>query len=270
MNSSADENRKHAWDAVIRELVAKGEVSEDVIHDSDAIVRWWRSLDSTKQEEITNRVEELSQGIFAKVTEKKTITRTEHKSRQPIPAEKQTKTKTRRYLLLTLALVILVPICLVVYNQISTPTPEPTSIIGSEVGRMAPDFTLTTLDGDSITLSDFRGKTVFINFWATWCGPCRSEMPYIQELYEEQSETGVAILAIDVGENLAEVEEFIRDYSLTFLVLLDMSGTVAEKYNIRAIPTTYFIDSDGIIRDMQIGAFSNVTEIKDILSKIFP
>ncbi len=72
MGSSADENRKHPWDAVIRELVTKGEVSEDVLYDSDAIIRWWRSLDPTKQEEITSRVEKLSQGIFAEVPKEKT------------------------------------------------------------------------------------------------------------------------------------------------------------------------------------------------------
>ncbi len=114
MGSSADENRKRPWDAVIRELVAKGEVSQDVLYDSDTIIRWWRSLNPTKQEEIKSRVEELSQGVFAEVPEKKT------------------KTKTRRPLLLVLAFVIVLSISLVVYAQISTPTPElslePTSI----------------------------------------------------------------------------------------------------------------------------------------------
>ena len=77
MNSSEDENRKHPWDAVIRELVAKGEVSEDVLHDSDTVIRWWRSLDPTKQEEIKSRVEELSQGIVAEIPEKKMTTKIE-------------------------------------------------------------------------------------------------------------------------------------------------------------------------------------------------
>jgi len=151
----------------------------------------------------------------------------------------------------------------------STPADAPESETAKK-GKLAPGFQLADINGKTVSLDDFRGKPVLLNFWASWCGPCRSEMPYIQELYEEQSETGVAILAIDVGEDLAEVEEFIRDYSLTFPVLLDMTGTVAEKYNIRAIPTTYFIDSDGIIRDMKIGAFSSVAEIRDILSKISP
>jgi peroxiredoxin len=150
-----------------------------------------------------------------------------------------------------------------------TPTEAPDSNT-AEIDKRAPGFQLADIKGKTVSLDDFQGKLVFLNFWATWCGPCRSEMPYIQDLYEGQSETGVAILAINVGEDLAEVEGFLKEYSLTFPVLLDISGTVAKKYNIRAIPATYFIDSDGIIRDMQIGAFRNVAEIKDILSQISP
>ena len=139
-----------------------------------------------------------------------------------------------------------------------------------EIGKVAPSFQLTDIDGQSISLSDFRGEPVLLNFWATWCGPCRMEMPYIQEVYDERSELGLVILAINIGESLTTVEEFMQDYNLSFPVLLDMEGKVAEQYNIRGIPATYFIDSDGIIRDMQIGAFRSVAEIEDILSRVFP
>lgn len=139
-----------------------------------------------------------------------------------------------------------------------------------EIGKSAPSFQLTDIDGQSISLSDFKGKTVLLNFWATWCGPCRSEMPYIQEVYDERSEPGLVILAVNIGESLTKVEEFIQDYNLTFPVLLDREGNVAEKYNIRAIPTTYLVDGDGIIKDIKIGAFSSVAEIEDILSRVFP
>jgi peroxiredoxin len=146
----------------------------------------------------------------------------------------------------------------------STPVEAP------EIGKAAPGFRLTDIDGQSISLSDFRGEPVLLNFWATWCGPCRMEMPYIQEVYDERSEPGLVILAINIGESLTTVEEFMRDYNLSFPVLLDLEGNVAEKYNIRGIPTTYFIDSDGIIRDIMIGAFRSVAEIEDILSRVFP
>jgi len=146
----------------------------------------------------------------------------------------------------------------------SAPTEVP------EIGKLALDFQLTDIDGQFISLSGFQGEPVLLNFWATWCGPCRVEMPYIQEVNNRRSEHGVVVLSINIGESLTRVEEFMRDYNLSFPVLLDFEGNVAERYNVGAIPTTYFIDSDGIIRDMQIGAFSSVAEIEDILNMISP
>ena len=145
-----------------------------------------------------------------------------------------------------------------------------TSVEAPEIGKAAPSFQLTDINGQSVSLSDFQGKPVLLNFWATWCGPCRMEMPYIQEVYDEWSEQGLVLLAVNIREGLTTVEEFMRDYNLSFPVLLDMEGNVAEKYSVGGIPTTYFIDSDGIIRDMQIGAFRSVAEIEDILSRVFP
>jgi peroxiredoxin len=139
-----------------------------------------------------------------------------------------------------------------------------------EIGDAAPSFQLTDIDGQTVSLSDFQGEPVLLNFWATWCVPCRLEMPYIQEVYNERSEPGLVILAINIGESLAKVEEFMQDNNLSFPVLLDLEGKVAEKYNILPIPTTYFIDSDGIIRGMQFFAFRSVAEIEDILSRVFP
>ena len=146
----------------------------------------------------------------------------------------------------------------------STPTEVP------EIGKLAPGFQLTDTDGQSVSLSGFKGEPVLLNFWATWCGPCRMEMPYIQEVYNRRSEHGVVVLSINIGESLTRVEEFMQDYNLSFPVLLDFEGNVAERYNVGGIPTTYFIDSEGIIRDMQIGAFRSVAEIEDILNMISP
>ena len=145
-----------------------------------------------------------------------------------------------------------------------------TLVEAPEIGKLAPSFQLTDIDGQSVSLSDFQGQPLLINFWATWCGPCRSEMSYIQEVYDELSEREPVVLSINIGESLTKVEEFMRDYNLSFPVLLDMEGNVSEKYNIRAIPTTYFIDGDGIIKDIKIGAFRSVAEIEDILSRVFP
>lgn len=145
-----------------------------------------------------------------------------------------------------------------------------TSVEVPEIGKAAPSFQLTDIDGQSVSLSDFQGEPVLLNFWATWCGPCRMEMPYIQEVHNRWSEQGLVVLAVNIGESLTTVEGFIQDYSLSFPVLLDLEGNVAERYNIRGIPATYFIDSGGVIRDIQIGAFRSVAEIENILSMIFP
>lgn len=163
----------------------------------------------------------------------------------------------------------------------STPTPPapappappaPTPAQGPEVGKLAPDFKLQSLDGQTVSLGDFRGKPVLLNFWASWCGPCRAEMPFLQEIYEDKewSGKGLVILTIDIGENPSVVKEFMENYDLSFPVLLDIDQDVALEYNIRAIPTTFFIDKDGIIQDIKVGAFSSKTEIERRLIKIIP
>jgi len=143
---------------------------------------------------------------------------------------------------------------------------------GPQVGKLAPDFQLQTLDGQTVSLGDFRGNPVLLNFWTSWCGPCRFEMPFIQEIFEkkEWSDTGLVILAIDIGENPSVVKEFMENFGLSFPALLDTNQDVALKYNIRAIPTTFFIDKDGIIQDIKVGAFSSKTEIEKQLIKIIP
>ena len=144
--------------------------------------------------------------------------------------------------------------------------------LGARVGNLAPDFQLQNLDGQTVSLSDFRGKPVLINFWATWCPPCRSEMPYIQEIYEDKewSDKGLVILAVDIGESSSKVEEFMQSLNLSFTVLLDTKEDVAQRYNITSIPTTFFIDKDGIIQDKVIGAFQNKAQIENRLNKIQP
>lgn len=160
-------------------------------------------------------------------------------------------------LLLILTSVLLVGGC-------SSPAPQ--------VGKLAPDFQLPDLDGQSVSLSDFRGKPVLVNFWATWCPPCRAEMPYIQEIFDDKewSDKGLVILAIDKGESPSTVENFMQSYNLSFPVLLDINQNVALEYNIRGIPTTFLIDKDGIIQAIKVGAFSSKADIENNLSKIIP
>ncbi|MBA7504253.1 Thiol-disulfide oxidoreductase ResA [subsurface metagenome] len=140
----------------------------------------------------------------------------------------------------------------------------------ARVGESAPDFQLENLDGQLISLSDFRGKPVLINFWATWCTFCRDEMPYLQQIYEEWSDKGLVVLTINIGESHLEVEMFLQISDLSLPVLLDTNEKVAQKYNVPPIPTTFFIDSDGVIREKIIGAFPSKGAIEKHLNKIMP
>ncbi|OGO22151.1 MAG: hypothetical protein A2144_00915 [Chloroflexi bacterium RBG_16_50_9] len=139
----------------------------------------------------------------------------------------------------------------------ATPAPAP------QTENLAPDFSLKNLDGQTVSLRSLRGKPVMLNFWASWCGPCRQEMPFIQGVFDddEWARQGLVILAINVGESSTIAQKYIEDNRLSFTVLLDTDQNVAKNYNIRGIPTTFFIDKNGIIRDWKIGAFTNKTEI---------
>ena len=147
---------------------------------------------------------------------------------------------------------------------------SPASGQGTGLGNVAPDFQLSNLEGNTVSLSDFRGKPVMLNFWASWCGPCREEMPYIQQVYAEWSDRGLVVLAVNIGESSTTVKEFVQSYGLSFSVLLDTKQDVAQKYNIQAIPTTFFIDKDGIIQVKITGAFPSKEAIETRLSKIIP
>ena len=166
---------------------------------------------------------------------------------------------------LRIALVIVSTVVLVIAGCSPSSTPQ-----GAEIGNVAPDFQLPNLDYETISLNELRGKPVILNFWATWCPACIDEMPYLQEIHEEYSDDGLMLLAIDVGESQSQVEKFLQSNNLSLPVLLDTSGVVAQKYRILNIPTTFFIDGDGVIQEKRIGAFINAAQIEEQLSKIMP
>ncbi|WP_265446541.1 TlpA family protein disulfide reductase [Acetivibrio straminisolvens] len=137
---------------------------------------------------------------------------------------------------------------------------------------MAPDFTLKDLDGNTVKLSDYKGKIVFLNFWASWCGPCTSEMPEFEEVHKEFSKgEDAVILAVNLTDGFRETEEkarkFIADNRYTMKVLLDTTGSVAQDYRIYSIPTTYVIDRDGSIVTYMEGARRGKV-LLDILEKL--
>jgi len=142
--------------------------------------------------------------------------------------------------------------------------------VGTRRGNLAPDFRLLDLDGKAVTLTGLRSKPVVINFWTTWCGYCVEEMPLLEKMHQKWPAKGLVFLAIDVGEDPTTIREFVKKQGLSFTVLLDTKSEVAEKYNVGGLPTTYFIDANGIIQELKIGAFSSLTEIETSLKKIMP
>jgi thiol-disulfide isomerase/thioredoxin len=174
-------------------------------------------------------------------------------------------------LYLSLVCVILSEGCSTAYPlTTATALPVITIVEGNRIGNLALDFQLQNLNGQSISLSGLRGKPIILNFWATWCGPCRSEMPILQQIYETWSDKGLLVLEIDLRENTTLVQKFMSDNRLSLPTLLDTGGKVGQLYGITAIPTTYFIDKDGVIRQIVRGAFPTKASIESQLSTITP
>ena len=132
------------------------------------------------------------------------------------------------------------------------PATEASAQEGLSIGAAAPEFQLKTLTGDTVKLSDFRGKKVMLNFWATWCPPCKAEMPDMEQ-FSKQLGDDTVILAVNIDPQL-DVKGFVNENKITFPILLDTDDKVNEAYQILSIPTTYFINSKGIIQNKYTGA----------------
>ena len=136
-------------------------------------------------------------------------------------------------------------------------TPDPISTDARQIapveGSFAPDFTLLNTGGESIQLSQFKGQAVLINFWATWCGPCRIEMPVFQDRFERYQADGLRILAVDFDEDEEDVVFFREELGLTFDLLLDPGGEIQSLNRVLGYPTSYFVDPEGVIRVQHVG-----------------
>jgi cytochrome c biogenesis protein CcmG, thiol:disulfide interchange protein DsbE len=124
-----------------------------------------------------------------------------------------------------------------------------------QTGFLAPQFSLQNPNGEIISLAELRGRPVLINMWASWCPPCRAEMPAMQRVYEEYASQGFTILAVNTTyqDDLNSALNFAAELGLTFPILLDLDGQVSRQYQIRAMPTSFFVDSQGIIQDVVLG-----------------
>ena len=157
-------------------------------------------------------------------------------------------------------ILVLVAITLIVVGMLTIAVKlshKPGSVSASAgVGSIAPDFALSTPDGKTIHLSDFRGKAVVLNFWATWCGPCKIEMPWFVDLQKKYESQGLQIVGVsmDMGDaTKEEIQKFAKDLSVNYPILLGQEKTADAYGGIPAMPTTLYIDRDGVVRERVIG-----------------
>jgi len=128
-----------------------------------------------------------------------------------------------------------------------------------EIGKPAPDFTVNLLDGSVFRLSEQKGKVVWLNFWATWCPPCRAEMPDIQEVWEEEQGSDLVLVAVDYAESTQTVTEFVEKLGLTFPIGMDSTGQITTNYRVSGFPSHFMIDRNGILREIRVGLMNQAT-----------
>ncbi|GIP31523.1 thiol-disulfide oxidoreductase ResA [Paenibacillus sp. J2TS4] len=137
-------------------------------------------------------------------------------------------------------------------------------------GNQAPEFTLYDLNGQKHSLSDFRGKAVIVNFWGTFCPPCKNEMPAIQNQYDKWKDQGLEVLGLNLGESKVTIDSFVRQEGIRFPVLMDRNlDTASNKYNVTRYPTTFFVRPDGVIHKVFVGEM-NEQIIEGFVREIMP
>jgi peroxiredoxin len=122
------------------------------------------------------------------------------------------------------------------------------NVYGVTVGKTAPDFTLKSMAGKNFNLTEQRGNIILINFWASWCGPCRKEMPVLQELQEKYQDLGVQVWGVNVEQENQAGRDFLANLDLSFSIFFDKTNKLSEIYNVEAMPTTVIVDRDGVVR----------------------
>jgi peroxiredoxin len=136
------------------------------------------------------------------------------------------------------------------------------------VGMQAEDFSLTDLEGKEQSLSQYRGKIVLLNFWATWCKPCTTEMPAMQTMYDKLRDKGFVVLAVNELEDDARVREHIKQYGHTFPVLMDHDNKVANQFGVVGLPVSVFIDQDGRVQEYIKGGLLTEQRIDETVARI--
>ena len=176
-------------------------------------------------------------------------------------AQRQKKMRQSKIMLAVALILILSGVGSLIWMSLKTAAPKPTTnSYGApalaQQGGTVTDFSIGSLAGGNIALSDYAGDVIIMNFWATWCPPCRAEMPGLNRFYEAYQDKGVVLLAINEEESVETVRPFIQNNNFTFPVLLDLQGKVAQQYSTRSFPTTFIIDREGVIQHVQTGEIS--------------
>jgi peroxiredoxin len=194
------------------------------------------------------------------------------------PSSQSRRVSITNYLVLALVFVLLAGALLVRFvgednpesaglTDASITTNLPTSDFARE-GAAAPDFSLLDIDGNPVTLSEWKGRPVLMNFWATWCGPCEVEMPAIQAAYLAHQDKGLIVLAVAVDDSVENVRRFFEEHNLDFVPLMD-DGNVARSYQVFGLPTSYFIGPDGTVIAAHTGVLTE-DKISAYLSTVAP
>ncbi|MEW9674681.1 thiol-disulfide oxidoreductase ResA [Lentibacillus sp. L22] len=180
------------------------------------------------------------------------------------------KTKKKRNRLIFRSVILAILVVAVGYALISNLTEDNAKVAK---GDDAPDFKLNQVNDSnnlqSVQLSDLKGKGVMLNFWATYCDPCKAEMPYMEKLYPKYKERGVEIVAVSLDATQLVIDKFINKYDLTFPVLHDTKNQVLDQYGVEPLPSTFFINPDGKVEEVVEGALTLDT-LEDHLKKIEP
>jgi peroxiredoxin len=156
------------------------------------------------------------------------------------------------------------------YGPVELPAALQTSGLSmkAEEGALAPDFLLERLDGAELRLSDLRGQAVVLNFWATWCAPCRQEIPQFVDAYERYRGEGLVVVGVNMQEGKSIVRPYAEDFGMEFPIAIDVDGEVGDAYRLLGLPVTYFVDRDGIVRSVFTGPFERTEGDTDVRGAI--
>lgn len=191
----------------------------------------------------------------------------------------------RSVIIWTIALILVAVAVYTTYQYNNSPAPvSPTEPAQSQAPSVTPDtgenneivqdsidaidFKLKELNGQEVSLSDYKGKVIYLNFWATWCPPCKAEMPFIQKLYADNKESDLVILTVDIQEPQSTVEKFMKDNKYTFPVLLDKDGEAASAYGVQNIPLSLLIDKDFKIVSAYEGGMESFEMLSDFVNQL--